>query len=67
MGDELAEVAVPPDPPDGIGPPLLAALAADPLAAYLGITLQDVPPGYARASMLVQPQLLNTTGTTVTP
>jgi acyl-CoA thioesterase len=42
---------------------LFDRLAADPLAAHLGITLDQVRPGYARASMTVGPQLLNTVGT----
>jgi acyl-CoA thioesterase len=46
-----------------VDPALLRALAADPLAAHLGIELQEVRPGYARATMTVGPQLLNTVGT----
>jgi acyl-CoA thioesterase len=42
---------------------LFRALAADPLAAHLGIELEEVRPGYARATMTVGPQLLNTVGT----
>src|SRR4051795_11690012 len=42
---------------------LFARLAADPLAGHLGITLEQVRPGYARASMAVGPQLLNSVGT----
>ncbi len=42
---------------------LFRALAADPLAAHLGIELQEVRPGYARATMTVGPQLLNSVGT----
>jgi acyl-CoA thioesterase len=42
---------------------LFRALAADPLAAHLGIELTDVRPGYARATMTVGPQLLNSVGT----
>jgi acyl-CoA thioesterase len=41
---------------------LFARLAADPLAGHLGITLEQVRPGYARASMTVGPQLLNAVG-----
>src|SRR3954453_7120772 len=41
---------------------LFARLAADPLAGHLGITLEQVSPGYARASMTIGPQLLNTVG-----
>ena len=46
-----------------VDPALLRALAADPLAAHLGIELEEVRPGYARASMTVGPQLLNSVGT----
>ena len=42
---------------------LFAKLAADPLAAHLGITLEQVRPGYARASMTVGPEQLNAVGT----
>src|SRR3954469_17847370 len=46
-----------------VDPRLFARLAADPLAGHLGITLEQVRPGYARATMTVGPQLLNTVGT----
>jgi acyl-CoA thioesterase len=46
-----------------VDPALFRALAADPLAAHLGIELTDVRPGYARATMTVGPRLLNTVGT----
>src|SRR6195952_2057976 len=46
-----------------VDPALFARLAADPLASHLGITLEQVRPGYARASMTVGPQLLNSVGT----
>src|SRR5919205_4102022 len=46
-----------------VDPRLFARLAADPLAAHLGIELEEVRPGYARATMTVGPQLLNTVGT----
>ena len=53
--------------PDGVeadvAPELFAALAADPLAAQLGITLERVSPGYARATMTVGPAHLNAVGT----
>jgi len=42
---------------------LFARLAADPLADRLGITLEQVRPGYARAVMPVGPELLNAVGT----
>ena len=42
---------------------LFARLADDPLAARLGITLEQVRPGYARAAMDVGPDLLNALGT----
>jgi acyl-CoA thioesterase len=46
-----------------VAAPLFAQLAADPLAAHLGITLDQVRPGYARASMTVAPTHLNAVGT----
>jgi acyl-CoA thioesterase len=42
---------------------LFTHLASDPLAALLGITLDEVRPGYARASMTVAPTHLNAVGT----
>src|SRR3954469_16492846 len=42
---------------------LFARLAADPLARHLGIVLEQVRQGYARAAMAVGPQLLNAVGT----
>ena len=50
-------------PEPDISPELLRALAADPLAAQLGIRLEQVAPGYARASMTVGPAHLNAVGT----
>src|SRR6195952_4739890 len=47
---------------DAVDPALFGALAADPLAALLGIELEAVGPGYARASMTVGPQHLNAVG-----
>ncbi len=55
----MADAAEQPD----IDAALFARLAADPLAAHLGIELELVRPGYARASMTVGPQLLNAVGT----
>src|SRR3954447_25272967 len=54
-----------PAPDDGadVAPALFARLAADPLAELLGIRLEQVRPGYARAVMTVGPQLLNAVGT----
>ena len=46
-----------------VGADLFARLSADPLAEHLGITLEQISPGYARAAMTVGPQLLNTVGT----
>src|SRR5215212_4739311 len=46
-----------------IDPQLFARLSADPLADRLGITLEQVRPGYARAVMPVGPELLNAVGT----
>src|SRR4051794_29131958 len=51
------------DPQDDVPAGLFARLAADPLAGLLGITLEQVRPGYARASMTVGRHLLNTVGT----
>ena len=49
--------------PSDIDPALFARLAADPLADRLGIVLEQVRPGYARAVMPVGPDLLNAVGT----
>src|SRR5215203_3104960 len=51
------------DQQDDVPAELFARLAADPLAAHLGITLEQVRPGYARAGMTVGPELLNAVGT----
>jgi acyl-CoA thioesterase len=48
---------------DAVDPALFGALAADPLAALLGIELEFVGVGYARASMTVGPRHLNAAGT----
>ena len=42
---------------------LFTRLASDPLAAHLGITLEEIRPGYARATMTVAPTHLNSVGT----
>ena len=47
---------------DAVDPALFGALAADPLAALLGIELEFVGVGYARASMTVGPRHLNAAG-----
>jgi acyl-CoA thioesterase len=51
------------DPQDDVPAELFARLAADPLAAHLGITLTELRPGYARATMTVAPTHLNAVGT----
>src|SRR3954467_2824514 len=51
------------DPQDDVSAELFARLAADPLGAYLGITLTEVRPGYARATMTGAPSHLNAVGT----
>src|SRR5436853_7559886 len=61
-GDSLAHSGGP-DVDVDVDSALFARLAADPLAAHLGISLEQVRPGYARAAMTVGPSLLNTVGT----
>lgn len=51
------------DATSDVAAPLFAQLAADPLAAHLGITLEQVRPGYARASMTISSAHLNAVGT----
>jgi acyl-CoA thioesterase len=51
------------DPQDDVSAELFARLAADPLAAHLGIALTEIRPGYARATMTVAPTHLNAVGT----
>src|ERR671913_1656621 len=51
------------DRQDDVPAELFARLSADPLAAHLGISLDEVRPGYARASMTVAPTHLNAVGT----
>jgi acyl-CoA thioesterase len=50
------------DPHDDVPADLFAHLASDPLAVHLGIALEQVRPGYARASMTVTPALVNAFG-----
>jgi acyl-CoA thioesterase len=52
-----------PDETADVAPALFSLLAADPLADLLGIVLEQVRPGYARAVMTVGPHLLNAVGT----
>src|SRR3954466_6418904 len=51
------------DPEDDVAAELFSRLAAAPPAPPLGISLEQVRPGYARAAMTVGPQLLNAVGT----
>jgi acyl-CoA thioesterase len=63
MADAPADGAAPAtQQPGDVDPALFARLAADPLAVHLGIELEHVRPGYARASMTVAPGLLNAFG-----
>ncbi|MDP9392000.1 MAG: PaaI family thioesterase [Actinomycetota bacterium] len=66
MADAPADGAIPatdpPLPSGDVAAGLFARLAADPLAVRLGIDLEQVRPGYARASMTVVPDLLNAFG-----
>jgi acyl-CoA thioesterase len=63
MADAVAEGGADPiDSTNGVPAALFAHLAADPLAGLLGISLEHVQPGYARASMAVGPSLLNAFG-----
>jgi acyl-CoA thioesterase len=66
MADAAADGAAPatdaPDQAVDVDPALFARLADDPLATHLGIELEQVRPGYARASMTVAPGLLNAFG-----
>ncbi len=54
-----------PAPADGaeVDAALRARLAADPLAGLLGIELEEIRPGYARAGMTVGPRHVNAVGT----
>ena len=66
MADAPADGAAPvtdaAEPPCDVDSALFARLAADPLAVHLGIELEQVRPGYARAAMTVAPGLLNAFG-----
>jgi acyl-CoA thioesterase len=66
MADAAAAGAAPAtdgsDQPGDVAADLFARLAADPLAVLLGIELEQVRPGYARAAMTVAPSLLNAFG-----
>ena len=66
MADAAADGAAPATPGTSergdVDAALLARLAADPLALHLGIELEEVRPGYARAAMTVAPSLLNSFG-----
>jgi acyl-CoA thioesterase len=62
MADAPQDDSTPVDPTP-VDAALFTVLAADPLAAHLGIELEEVRPGYARATMTVGPHLLNTVGT----
>lgn len=46
-----------------IAPDLRRALSADPLAQHLGIELDHIEPGHARATMRIDERLLNPGGT----
>ncbi len=48
---------------DEVSPELFRLLATDPVSDLLGIHFESIKPGYARASMLVTPQMLNAPGT----
>ena len=66
MADAPADGAAPatdaPAQPGDIDQALFTTLSADPLATHLGIELEQVRPGYARASMTVRANLLNAFG-----
>ena len=51
------------DPQDDVPAELFARLSGDPLAAHLGISVDEIRPGYARASMTVTGTHLNSVGT----
>lgn len=48
---------------DEITPDLYDKLAADPFAKLLGITIDSIRPGYARASMVLTAEMLNAVST----
>ena len=66
MADAAADGAAPATDasvqPGDVDPALFDKLAADPLATHLGIELEQVRPGYARAAMTVRPGLVNAFG-----
>ncbi|MGI8627652.1 MAG: PaaI family thioesterase [Geodermatophilaceae bacterium] len=49
-------------PPDDLPPALSAYLRNDPLAAHLGIVVEEIRLGYARARMAVRAETLNAHG-----
>jgi acyl-CoA thioesterase len=61
-GDGAAPATDAREPSDDVDAALFARLAADPLATQLGIELEQVRPGYARAAMTVGADLLNAFG-----
>ena len=61
-GDGAAPATDGREPSGDVDTALFARLAADPLATLLGIELEQVRPGYARAAMTVAPGLLNAFG-----
>lgn len=48
---------------DEISPELYEKLAADPFARLLGIRIESIRPGYARASMVLTAEMLNAVST----
>ena len=60
--DGAASGTAAPNEPGDVDPALFARLAADPLAGHLGIELEQVRPGYARAAMTVGAGLVNAFG-----
>ena len=54
-----ADAQVPPE----VSQDLYDKLAADPFARLLGITIESIRPGYARASMVLTAEMLNAVST----